>query len=133
MNAKELRIGNLINVGGCTIDTYQIYTPCVVNIGMLKQIQEENKEQPDAILSVWQPIPLTEEWMLKFGFEKYDDGGELKGNDCFYGIKKTGIVIGLTPKFNLSGYKPAKRIEYVHQLQNLYFALTGTELEIINS
>lgn len=120
MEAKELRIGNLIqSIHGdnCTCTE--------VDLDLFEALNNDQYSEYDLI-----PIILTEEWLLKFGFEKYDDGGELNGNDCFYGIKKTGIVIGLTPKFNLSGYRPAKRIIYVHQLQNLYFALTGNELEI---
>lgn len=70
-----------------------------------------------------QPIPLTEDWLLKFGFVPLIQGT---------GFNTTEIVI-----FNPSDDQPyykfiyAKwtvRIYYVHQLQNLYFALTQTHL-----
>lgn len=60
---------------------------------------------------------LTEEWLLKFGIEtdflqwsiqKHVDGYLIyRGHGCIHVV-----------------------IKYVHQLQNLYFALTGKELEV---
>lgn len=76
-----------------------------------------------------EPIPITEEWLLKLGFEK--DGYNV--DKTFY-FEKDVIRIN-----NYEGYfldNPneivGKRlfIKYVHQLQNLYFALTQNELEL---
>lgn len=116
IKASELRIGNLV----IDIETGKEY--------VIKPIDIYNAAI--SVKPLFAGIKLTEEKLVKAGFEKYDDCGELKGNDCSYGIKKTGIVIGLIPRFNLSGYRPAKRIEYVHRLQNLYSDLTGEELPI---
>ena len=71
------------------------------------------------------PIPLTEEILLKFGFEKRD-----KINPPFrnyqYVFMKNGFLIGSDFLFHyISGNTELK---HVHQLQNLYFALTGEEL-----
>jgi len=87
------------------------------------------------------PIRLTEEWLLKFGFEKdaydTDEFGDpvhtidicLKGHDR--------IFIGKYPQDNWvsirdgdTGDSLSNDIKHVHQLQNLYFALTSEELEI---
>ena len=82
-----------------------------------------------------QPIPLTEEWLLKFGFNK------IQGDKIFF----EKDVFGNTPiKFEkknipFSGEQMClcisnfftSRIKYVHQLQNIYFALTGDELTIV--
>lgn len=116
IKASELRIGNLV----VDIETGKEY--------VIKPIDIYNASI--SVKPLFAGVELTEDKLPGLGFEKYDDGGELKGNDCFYGIKQTGIVIGLTPKFNLCGYRPAKRIEYVHRLQNLYSDLTGEELPI---
>lgn len=66
------------------------------------------------------PIPLTEEWLLRFGFEK-------KSSDVFelyeYAIERNYDSVD----FIFEG-KIIRVIKYVHQLQNLYFALTGEEL-----
>ena len=85
----------------------------------------------------WQPIPLTEEWLVKFGFSNpisykhyfinLDDN-----NIIFATITSNNIRIGLS-SFNQNGRQLSEivlQIQYVNQLQNLYFALTGEELEI---
>ena len=73
----------------------------------------------------YRAIPLTEEILLKFGFEKRD-----KINPPFrnyqYVFMKNGFLIGSDFLFHyISGNTELK---HVHQLQNLYFALTGEEL-----
>ena len=78
------------------------------------------------------PIPLTKEWLVKFGFDFSIDTWYLKGvaiweTECcdakgneeigfFYELRDVGMM--------------DMNIKYVHQLQNLYFALTGQELKI---
>jgi len=71
-----------------------------------------------------EPIPLTEEWLLKFGFEIKQGrfGNEYWGKINLYTSSDKKIV------FCFDGY--LKGIKYVHQLQNLYFALTGNELTL---
>ena len=110
MKANELRIGNYVidnrddsihKVTGSTIHSYEFS-----NTSILK------------------PIPLNEEWLLKFGFEQ-------KGS--FYRIKNSRFAEIIVyddgiDVCNHSVYLP--HIKSVHQLQNLYFALTGCELEI---
>ena len=68
------------------------------------------------------PIPLTEEWLLKFGFE-YSD---LNGDSGLWKIPPFQIY----GKYNQFIYDYKLDVNYVHQLQNLYFALTGEELTI---
>lgn len=73
-------------------------------------------------------IPITEEWLLKFGFENVK-GVLIKT----FGIIDLQISDTMYTYFNVM-YKPEEtylfepRIKYVHQLQNLYYALTGEEL-----
>jgi hypothetical protein len=74
------------------------------------------------------PIPLTEEWLFKFGF-KFDGHCSWWKNEL---IELT-IDIGEDEYsvFNDNGdYITLKGIKYVHQLQNLYFAIKGEELTI---
>lgn len=123
MKANELRIGNLI------WDIEQKEVDKIVGIEE-KRVSVEGSTFAYTPIDEILPIELTEEWLIKFGFIKYDDGGELHGCDCFYISKENNIAIGLTPKYNLSGYRNVK-VKYVHQLQNLYFALTGEELKQI--
>ena len=67
----------------------------------------------------FKPIPLTEEWLLKcnFNFRKYG-----------YQFSVSNHLLSGNFFFMISGY--AKQIYYLHELQNLYFALTNKELEI---
>ena len=72
------------------------------------------------------PIPLTEEWLEKFGLKLN------KNHTCFH-IKGMQFEIpSMIGGFydNEYGFDEESKIElkYVHQLQNLYFALTGEEL-----
>lgn len=69
------------------------------------------------------PIPLTEEWLIKFGFE----GNIIAVNDLW--IEHDGDV-GYYLADDHSIGVGMDYIKYVHQLQNLYFALTGEELTI---
>jgi hypothetical protein len=79
----------------------------------------------------FEPIPLTEEWLLKFGFEevyrsKYRVKYDLTNNP------KIGYDIAFKGDF-INGFRYVGeylKIEYVHQLQNLYQSLTLQELTI---
>lgn len=78
------------------------------------------------------PIPLTEEWLVKFGFEypKGDDSrdyGYLSG--YFIGLNDGVWEIEIGGSSD-PGSNDHVKLPYVHTLQNLYFALTGDELTI---
>jgi hypothetical protein len=72
------------------------------------------------------PIHLKEDWFIKLGFVR-----------TFHGYYKQPLIIRMDEKINYYydiDEKIGSNIEitYVHQLQNLYFALTGEELELKN-
>ena len=115
MKPTELRIGNLILSKG------KIHK---VDLGVFQKTERTPFEK------YYQPIPLTEEWLLKFGF-KYESihfvnkNGYCKSGDNYsiqLSINKDCFRFH-NPHFNLE-------IKHVHQLQNLYFALTNKELTI---
>lgn len=68
-----------------------------------------------------EPIPLTDDWFIKFGFV-YSD---LNGDTGHW--QKSGFQI-LNGENGFS-YAYELDIKFVHQLQNLYFALTHEELK----
>lgn len=83
----------------------------------------------------YEPIPITEEWLLKFGFEQYIDFGMKTG--VFDLIPLQGFSYSILKKScmimhgdNPISHRLKKEYNYVHELQNLYFALTGTELTL---
>ena len=112
MNPRELRIGNWYDHNG----DYRQVTP-----NTIEEVWEAER--------VWcRPIPITEEWLLKFGFKQwgsYKHLWKLKGVHGF-------TITTVRGAFDLNEYcfYRVNSIEYVHQLQNLYFALTGNELEL---
>jgi hypothetical protein len=119
MEAKELRIGNYIDLGG--LRNFHI-------VDELHQITSLNIN----------PIPITEEWLLKFGFDLSDEDlfiNRIKDNDDFFYDLWTrterGLVIFgdiMNKKTDETNSFKFEHIKHVHQLQNLYFALTGEEL-----
>ncbi|MDC8024875.1 hypothetical protein [Elizabethkingia anophelis] len=117
MEGKELRIGNYLhdrNGNLCKVIELRedgIYAPAI-------------NEAITGLLN--KPIELTEEWLLKLGFNK-----SKFSSNCFK------ITNGY--KFDFAGGEVLyldsimqEHIKYIHQLQNLYFALTGEELILQN-
>ncbi len=102
MKANELRIGNYVHMD-MSIDDIEVVR---LKIGDLALFAIEAREL--------YPIPLTEEWLLKFGLMSIKtELGLWNNGDAIY--------------FNY-GFEKSIQLKYVHQLQNLYFALTGEEL-----
>lgn len=120
MKASELRIGNLVyRTNKLTKEKLiiELTASCILDI-------HANGEMSGFI---YEPIPLTEEWLLVFGFEK---GSDVMG-DCFYieSEKQEDFSISLLGNgFYIHGIELS--IVSVHQLQNLYFALTNEELTV---
>jgi hypothetical protein len=130
MKASELRLGNLTSAG-------------VVNEILQDCFYVHDGES--SLKSEWfdiQPIPITEEWLLKFGFKQnLDKWFEVNYfTDCTLSAEKMGILINLCSNrcaildtdTDQQSAMTANRIYYIHQLQNLYFALAGEELTISN-
>lgn len=123
MKAHELRIGNFVNLfKGISDDgaEYEVYE--LVSFDIYK-LDESNCEDVE-------PIPLTEEWLLKFGFKR--DGAEYKNGLWKIAVdypKKEIIRFGLFSKKLDWTRLNETSFSYVHQLQNLYFALCGEELK----
>jgi len=111
LQSKDLRIGNYIMQGG--------KITCVEKLS--RSIDDWDRTNGKRTQDC-QPIPLTEEWLLKFGFET-------QGIMAKVWILKNINVWALDGGFANDLDYP---INYVHQLQNLYFALTGEELTTKN-
>ena len=127
---KELRMQNLVYV----TETDQIVPITAINLDIGVIV---NRSLRMLAFTEIEPIELTEEWLLKFGFEIGDDGSSNllhSYKEAFYGdnpvtkdylliLKNTGGAW-----FYRNGYF---KINTVHQLQNLYYSLCGEELKII--
>lgn len=132
MTAQELRIGNYINA----LDDYDqaIASQVMALSDGVADIDEHgnrvlfytlNGEYAPEQCSI-EGINITEEWIKRLGFEEdsiiekrfnKDDYQVyfFKDDDYIY-LRQVGSTIA--------------KIKYIHQLQNLYFALTGNELTL---
>jgi hypothetical protein len=119
INAKELRIGNLVQSANGYF-TYEVTANDLIAIEAGSQAK---------------PIPLKEESLLKLGFTKNTDyyavGKSMffyKSLDFYIIFNENNNIVLLSMENEICVYKKKINIKYVHQLQNLYFALTGEEL-----
>lgn len=112
MKANELRLGNLVgsyNKG----EEDRVLTINAQNILVEAKANKQGYTR-------YRPIPLTEEWLLKFGFEKVG----------FQFIKDDIELFPIRDLYYRANFPIKSDIKYVNQLQNLYFALTGEELKL---
>lgn len=127
MKVTELRIGNFVDLGHKPSHKWEIID---------FEVYSDSKNI--------KPIPLTEEWLKKFGFAKVI--GDWHIQSLYYKIKigRRTIIIAPyefednKPTSNLfmflqeidigCGYNQITDVEYVHQMQGLCFYLTGEEL-----
>lgn len=110
---EELRIGNWI-----FIEDLEVKVECLP--------KHYNYE-------VVNSIKLTDEWLIKFKFKKQDDGflyKNLKIMGTRLEINMNKKLICLTHNGITMDVVHLPYIKHVHQLQNLYFALTGGELDL---
>lgn len=73
-------------------------------------------------------ISLTEEWLIKFGFDKESTYLYRRVTNDFafaFSVSRISVDSWACPAFAIR-----HPIKYVHQLQNLYFALTQEELTL---
>ena len=128
MKATELRIGNWVNYHDDDL-LFEVTRIDDLGIGV-KNIDPETAQETWIEYECFSPIPLTEEWLLKFGFERTDliDNSNDDWTWLFY--QKDSIYIDGSDLTIETATGIVIKVEYVHQLQNLYFALTGEELTL---
>jgi hypothetical protein len=78
--------------------------------------------------SIINGIPITEEWLLKFGFEKLTEKSKrFTSNTYTYG-KGFSFIVHFNDNLLSVNFWQGNEKKYVHELQNFFFALTGVEL-----
>lgn len=121
IKANELRIGNLVYPD---MSSHEPITVCIKDFEDTYHLK---------------PIPLTEEWLLKFGFvitvdpenAHYKKVVNNDFNESFVINRKVGYEVFYIGHKDCNDYLCfTTQIKHVHQLQNLYFALTNEELKI---
>lgn len=121
---NELRIGNLV----MTEDK---------ELGYVHEIKQEFNDDPyditlkdenglflDFMIEELKPIPITEDILLRLGFDKYKSSWRM--NKTVYAKDFCEVYFG--EKDIYVGFSPEVEIKYVHELQNFFFAHTKKEL-----
>jgi len=104
MKPSDLRTGNWVN-------TKRFHIP--EHIG-----DYQFKHQWFEWVDRFDPIPLTDEWLEKFGF----DNRQIVAGSCMMKVETHNLNKGFAWYFDSFKFVA---LEYVHQLQNLYHALPG--------
>ncbi len=119
---RELRLGNLFE---------EIHSKEIIEV---IELTNEKVVFSGDFKGKWQarPIPLSEEWLLKFGFHQQNEMD-------WHSSKPTEFNI---PKLRLTNFKPGEdipmfmdnkygtHIKTAHQLQNFFQVISGKELKI---
>jgi len=111
MKANELRIGNYVKQENQT-NTNDYWK--------IRHLSETDN------LDNLEPIPLTEQWLKDFGFQEMFPSC-FKKKEWKVNFMPDGIIYFL----QWNTFNRLAEIKYVHQLQNIYFAVT--ELELIKN
>jgi hypothetical protein len=118
MKAEELRLGNLVS------NMNPRHNDSILIIESIGDNHEVNVFYRKYLLSELEPILLTEEWLLKFGFEKNKEHGYFELDRLIVAFHD-GV-----DSFYLCDIDIFVKIETVHHLQNLYFAIRSKELTL---
>ncbi len=118
MEGKDLRIGNYLQDYNERLVVVSKYT--------FLNLEEYQSNQNTALI----PVPLTEEWLIKFGFGDYGYGRwELShfGNDK---VGRHTLKLIYSGNGSNADDEIERGLNYVHDLQNWVFGKTGLDLTI---
>lgn len=134
ININELRIGNLVSTSfkDDVLWIMGVRTQKVKNDYFeLVFLSDEISYLPTHI----EPIPISKEYLDKFGFTYIFDNIYCNSTEkVHFDIRK--VIFDETDITNNGWYLCIdeeihyQKIKFIHQLQNIYFLLTGTELSI---
>ena len=150
--ANELRIGNILMDNG--FEAISDSTDIMDSVVSITSIWDSGKLDyyigrkvgeiyENESIKEFSPIPLTEDWLVRFGFRQ--SKGKYGAN--FHIMEDNGYIVMFTVEhwtdceddskwknhWHVGGLLKGNKLQYVHQLQNLYFALTGEELQLKES
>lgn len=131
MKIQDLRVGNLLHF----VTKQGVSKITGLSSDGFIESESYHGRNADRRIEDFIPIPITEDWLIKFGwvwnketnsYEKYPNGDArmhleyrpLNGSYKMFNYVLKALI--------------CERIWHVHQLQNLYFALTGEELILNN-
>lgn len=124
VNIKECEFGNYFG--------YESEIYLLVNVSKYSKIRKINTGESNPIevpLTDLEPIPISIPLLEKCGFEEHTIYNEDQDERDFYVHSKFSDLMYVDGVLK-NGLDELPDIIYLHQLQNLYFDLTGEELEI---
>jgi hypothetical protein len=129
IKASELRIGNYVESYGGLIMCTGLFHDRFFYVS----VDPHKGYLGDTAFHMLQPIPLTPEILEKAGFVYMTEP-----NENYWNYNKPDVYLYLNEKLEPGLYSNeyehvdviGNPLQYVHQLQNLYFALTGEELTV---
>jgi hypothetical protein len=143
IDAKDLRLGNLVIWNPKLLNPQITLLPMLVEIAVVAQdkigytpyklgqrvepFEDDRMVQMETIykpIGEFEPVVLNIEIIEKIGFENINGIYQLKGFYPRLILKEDIWNVDLVPSKILIG------IKYLHQLQNLYYAVLNDELEI---
>ena len=140
MKASELRLGNYIQVNNGSNYTGIGTVATMSNTGEENDVAyyDNNGLYEYTDLRLFQPVPLTEEWLLKLGFEAYSTHVnyielQIKSNKpsnhvvIRYGLQRDYFNIFNHSECDFTEMQYLTEVKFVHQLQNLFYCLSGGE------
>lgn len=120
MKADELMVGNYVKSGSNDFPVTEIKEDRVTGFN--------NNCIYGRLYMHLDAIPLTEQWLIDFGFEYFEFRNTYLRGDIFLSdISDYEINFQLGIRTKLISWLPVY-VKHVHQLQNLYFTLTGKKL-----
>jgi len=133
MKKEELRIGNYLR---WKKDVHQEFDDGTKTKVADKHAVRKVSSNIDSSLEGKEAVPLTEDWLIKFGFE-------IEGKSNWFVFSNLCLNLNFKDDFNIGvenkrcvmvqddeSYFQLIFPEHIHQLQNLYHALTGEELKL---
>lgn len=122
ITSSELRLGNYVSTSTeiCIVKTIGEKSAKLSSINNDFAFESFNESEIES-------IQLTEEWMIKLGFEK---GCNPLGLPMYKHPNHEQCIGQFGDWFGLAGWQYQPPLDYVHQLQNLYFVLMGEELKL---
>lgn len=142
IKANELRLGNLLDNGynivhvtSINLDYNEDREPISeIGVCLNGNLYDEVVIKEAAFGIEVKPIPLTPEWLERCGLVNNEIMPSYKLHMAVrpYQTAIQGVFPGewQVTLIDAVPYPIGQTIKYVHQLQNLYFALTGEELQI---
>lgn len=124
-NVQEFRTGNLVQIGKGEYRVYAISEPQILAVQRNNEPIGSEKGIFSCDNTIIDAIPLTDDWLVRFGFTFKNKGWRKKG------FKIGFITCDECFQFKVNAKMCCVDLWFVHQLQNLYYSLTGKRLKSV--